>query len=89
MDSDCARHWVFAKAPILIGNGDNCGLRLASAPNTGPAARIEWTDNGYTLAPMADQIMLDGAPVLRPVAIADGVRLELLGQSFQIEENGG
>jgi hypothetical protein len=89
MDRDCARHWVYAEAPILIGSGDNCGLRLASAPNTGPVARIEWTDNGYTLAPMADQIMLDGAPVLGPVVIADGVRLELLGQSFQIEENGG
>lgn len=89
MNRDCARHWVYAEAPILIGSGANCGLRLASAPNTGPVARIEWTDNGYTLAPMADQFMLDGAPVLRPVVIADSVRLELLGQSFQVEENGG
>ena len=89
MDRDCAVRWLFSEAPILIGGGDNCGLRLATAPNADPVARIEWTEQGYTLAPMADQVMLDGAPILCPVVIADSVRLQLLGQEFEIRENGG
>ena len=89
MDHDCATRWVVGESQILIGTGDGCGLRLKSAPNTDPVARIEWTGQGYILAPMTDQVALNGAPVLRPVAIADGVRLTILEQEFQIRNNGG
>jgi hypothetical protein len=39
--------------------------------------------------PVIDQITLDGAPVSRPVAIIDGVRLSVRGQEFQIKEISG
>ncbi|MDP6688210.1 MAG: hypothetical protein QF384_01810 [Alphaproteobacteria bacterium] len=89
LDRDCTRRWVFAASPILIGGGDDCTLRLPPGGDDRPQARIEWTDDGYALAPLTDQVMLDETPVLQPVLIADGATLQVLGQTFRFRGNHG
>ena len=89
MDRECAGRWLYTEAPILIGSGKNCGLRLVSEENPVALARIEWGGDEYTLVPISDQVKLNGAPILQPVVILDDVTLSVLGREYQIKDNGG
>jgi len=89
MDRECAGRWLYTEAPILIGGGKNCGLRLAPEENPDVLARIEWGGDEYTLVPISDQVKLNGAPILQPVVILDDVTLSVLGREYQIKDNGG
>ena len=89
MDRECAGCWLYTEAPILIGGGKNCGLRLAPEENPDVLARIEWDGDEYTLVPISDQVKLNGAPILQPVVILDNATMSLLGREYQIKDNGG
>ena len=89
MDRECAGRWLYTEAPILIGGGKNCGLRLAPEENPDVLARIEWDGDEYTLVPISDQVKLNGAPILQPVVILDDATLSVLGREYQIKDNGG
>ncbi len=89
MDRECAGRWLYTEAPILIGGGNNGELRLAPVENSDALARIEWCGDEYILVPISEQVKLNGAPILQPVVILDGVTLSVLGNEYQIKDNGG
>ncbi len=89
MDRDCASRWVFAQGGVTIGAGDQHAVPLSSAPGQAAVARIERTAAGYVLAPGGGEVSLDGAQVLRPVAIIDGAKLNACGHGFQFRDVGG
>ena len=89
MDRECTGRWLYTEAPILIGGGKNCGLRLAPEENPDVLARIEWDGDEYTLVPISDQVKVNGAPILQPVVILDDATMSVLGREYQIKDNGG
>ena len=89
MDRDCAGRWLYTEEPVLIGSGANCRLHITPAESSDAVARIEWNENGYILAPLSDQVKIDGAPILQPVIILGSATLSILGQDYHIEDNGG
>jgi len=89
MDRDCAGRWLYTEEPVLIGSGQNCGLHVAPEECSDAIACIEWSENGYILAPRSDQVKIDGAPILQPVLILGGATLSILGQDYQLDDNGG
>ena len=83
MAVDCSVTYVFSNGPVLIGNCDDCAVRLAS-PNPDALAMID-LDNYYRIAPCGKEpLRLNQIDFVNPVALSDRTDIEIEGLQFAI-----
>mgnify|MGYP000134871413 CR=1 FL=1 len=83
MATDSGVTYVFSNGPVLIGNCDNCAVRLT---NGGPdaLARME-LDQYYRIAPFGTEpLKINQIDFVHPVALSDRTDIEIMGLHFEI-----
>ena len=80
---DCSVTYVFSNGPILIGNCEDCAVRLKNE-SPDPLARIE-LDHYYRIAPLGmASLKINQIDFAHPVALSDRTEIEILGQQIAI-----
>ena len=83
MATDCAVTYVFSNDPVLIGNRDDCAVRLIN-DGMDASARIEFTHR-YQIAPHGEQpLTINRINFARPVILSDRTDVEVQGMKFEI-----
>ena len=83
MAADCAVTYVFSNGPVLIGNCDDCAVRLINASKDA-LAKMELTHR-YQIAPQGEQpLTINRINFARPVVLSDRTDVEVQGMKFKI-----
>ncbi len=83
MAADCRLTYVFSSGPVLIGNGEDCAVRLTSE-RTDPLARIEHHRH-YEIAPHGAQALkINHVDFAQPVVLSNHADVEVEGLQFQV-----
>ena len=83
MATDCDVTYVFSNGPVLIGNGDDCAVRLTNR-RPEALARME-LDQYYRIAPFgAEPLKINQIDFTHPVALSDRTDIEILDLQFEI-----
>ncbi len=83
MAADCAVTYVFSNGPVLIGNCDDCAVRLINAGKDA-LARMELAHH-YQIASQGEQpLTINHINFTRPVVLSDRTDVEVQGMKFKI-----